>query len=251
MLPIKPAGKISTVAAVAGLLLLASCGGGGGGAEHAPAPATATPPIADEGATPLPVTPAELPPSTPSTIELSSGQSDALAAPETIALASAYTGLVAGTLYSPVAWPVWWGTGKPVDGVNCLASSAYHKHALISIYKNGQRLGFPDGIGRVHAGCYHAYEMHVHDATGIVHIEADVAKQFKLGQWFSLWQQPLGATNTAGLPGPVRFYVIENEKITPWLGEPKDIDIKPHREILIVTGTKMTTVPKYLWPSGI
>src|SRR5206468_3958542 len=105
----------------------------------------------------------------------------------------------------------------------------------ISIYKDGKRLGFPDGIGRVHAGCYHAYEMHVHDVTGIIHMEADVPKSFKLGQWFSLWNQPLSRDNVAGLAGPVRYYIIENGTITRYDGVPYDIAMLPHREVLIVT----------------
>ena len=170
---------------------------------------------------------------------------------EPIALAADSTGLVAGTLYNTAAWPVWWGTGKAVGAVNCLASATWHKHMLISIYSNGKRLGFPDGIGRVHAGCYHAYEMHVHDVTGIVHMEADTPKNFKLGDWFQLWQQPLGRDGAAGLPGPVRFYIIENGTIKRWDSNPADIPMVAHREILIVAGTPLATVPRYTWPLGI
>jgi hypothetical protein len=170
---------------------------------------------------------------------------------ETIALASAYSPLVASTINALPAWPVWRGTGKPVDGVNCLISAKYHKHSLISMYKDGKRLGFPDGIGRVHAGCYHAYELHVHDVTGLVHMEADVVKTYKLGQWFSLWQQPLSRDNAAGLIGPVRFYIIEAGTITRYDGNPYDIVMAPRREVLIVTGTQMFVAPKYQWPLGI
>lgn len=170
---------------------------------------------------------------------------------ETIRLASTWTPLVPATINAAPYWPVWYGNGKPVDGVNCLLNGNWHKHALISIYNNGKRLGFPDGIGRVHAGCYHAYEMHVHDVTGIVHMESDTPKQFKLGQWFSLWKQPLSRTSVAGLAGPVRFYIIDNATITRYDGDPYQIQLLPHREVLIVTGTPMSVVPKYQWPSGI
>jgi hypothetical protein len=170
---------------------------------------------------------------------------------EGIQLAATTTPLVTGTINSAPNWPVWYGNGKPVDGVGCLVSGAYHRHALISIYSNGRRLGLPDGIGRVHAGCYHAYEMHVHDVTGIIHIEADVPKQFKLGQWFSLWQQPLSRDNVGGLAGPARFYVIDNKTLTRYDGDPTQISIMPHREIVIITGSPMTVLPKYEWPLGI
>jgi hypothetical protein len=176
---------------------------------------------------------------------------DSPAAVEAIALASVLTPLMPATYNVPAYWPVWWGTGKPVDGVNCLVSGKYHQHVLVSIYKDGKRLGFPDGIGRVHAGCYHAYEMHVHDASGVVHMESDVAKTFKLSQWFSLWGLGLSRTGAAGLAGPVRFYIIENHQIKRYDGNPGEIVMQPHREILIVSGTQMTTVPNYQWPPGI
>ena len=170
---------------------------------------------------------------------------------ETIRLAATATPLVAATINAAPYWPVWYGTGKPVDGVNCLVNGNYHKHALISIYNNGKRLGFPDGIGRVHAGCYHAYEMHVHDVTGIIHMEADVPKQFMLGQWFSLWKQALSRDGAAGLPGPVRFYIIENGAISRYDGDPYQIVLLPHREVLIVTGSAMSVAPRYQWPAGV
>lgn len=171
---------------------------------------------------------------------------------EPIALAAASTPLVQGTLYNTPAWPVWWGGyGKPIGAVNCLLNGNWHKHMLISIYNNGQRLGFPDGIGRVHAGCYHAYEMHVHDVTGIIHMESDSPKNFKLGDWFTEWNQPLGRNGTAGLAGPVRFYIIENGQITRYDGDPAAIAMVAHREILIVAGSPLSVVPRYQWPLGI
>ncbi|HEY0062008.1 MAG TPA: hypothetical protein VGC21_07795 [Telluria sp.] len=231
------------------VLMLSGCGG-----EDAPAPAghpvteAMTDASTPQDSTPqagLPQAGAGIGAPTPPTAD------PTLAVLETIRLAPTWTPLINATINATPYWPVWYGTGKPVDGVNCLVSGKYHKHALISIYSNGKRLGFPDGIGRVHAGCYHAYEMHTHDVTGIIHMEADVPKQFKLGQWFSLWKQPLSRNGVAGLAGPVRFYVIENGAITRYDGDPYQIVMTPHREVLIVTGTTMTVVPKYQWPPGV
>lgn len=257
----------AAAAAIFPLLMFSGCGGGSGMPASPQAPESAavvaaTPPSApmpDE--THAPPTSAQQPPAAPVPPAASpapqppvdSTQAETLATivTETIQLAPTYSPLVTSTLYALPYWPVWYGTGKPVDGVNCLVNGNYHKHALLSIYSNGKRLGLPDGIGRVHAGCYHAYEMHVHDVTGIIHIEADVPKQFKLGQWFALWQQTLSRDSVAGLAGPVRFYIIENGTIARYDGDPTLIDLLPHREVLIVTGTPLTVVPKYQWPAGI
>lgn len=182
--------------------------------------------------------------------------SQAAAAPdpmgEPITLAATPTPLVQGTLYNTPAWPVWYGGyGKPIGAVNCLLNGQWHKHMLLSIYNNGQRLGFPDGIGRMHAGCYHAYEMHVHDVTGIIHMESDAPKNFTLGDWFTEWGQPLGRSGAAGLAGPVRFYIIDNGQITRYDGDPAAIALVAHREILIVAGSALSVVPRYQWPLGI
>jgi hypothetical protein len=253
MFPLTSTGAFSKTAAFSAVLLFAGCGGGGeSGSEQASYLETphehdpAQPPPNSIAALSAPVAVAADAPPLHNAAELS-----ALATTEAIRLATSYTPLVQGTNNVAPYWPVWYGNGKPVDGVNCLVNGTNHLHSLISIYKDGKRLGIPDGVGRVHAGCYHAYELHVHDVTGIIHMETDVPKRFKLGQWFSLWGQPLSRDGAAGLAGPVRFYVIERETITRYDGNPYDIEMMPHREILIVTGTAMSVVPKYKWPSGI
>jgi hypothetical protein len=244
MLPFKTTGTLSTLSTLSALLLLASCGGGDAGSSSASPPLIEDHP-ASSAALPVVTPPPEVVP------QAEVEKSSSLETTESIALASAFTPLVTGTINGTPYWPEWFGTGKPVAGVNCLLNGNWHRHFLLSIYKDGKRLGLPDGIGRVHAGCYHAYETHVHDVTGIIHMESDLPKNFKLGQWFAVWGQALTANNVAGLAGPARYYIIENYKITPYTGDPALIDMLPHREVLIVTGSQMTVVPKYQWPLGI
>jgi hypothetical protein len=255
MFPLKTTGEFSKTAAFSAVLLLAGCGGGSEPAtedaayleavhEHDAGQQAAPAPAPDAAATVAAEAPSSEAPSYLATAGLS-----ALVSTESIKLATAYTPLVQGTINAAPYWPAWTGNGKPIDGVACFINGQIHRHSLISIYKDGKRLGFPTAVGRPLHGCNHAYELHTHDVTGIIHMETDVAKTFKLGQWFSLWGQPLNRNGTAGLAGPVRFYVIDNERITRYDGNPYDIQMLPHREILIVTGTEMTVVPKYKWPA--
>jgi len=167
--------------------------------------------------------------------------------PPPVSLAADYTDLVAGTIASPPGWPSWSGSGQPVAGVGCLINEDYHIHMLVSIYKNGVRQGLPDNIGR--SGC--AYELHTHDVTGTIHIETDVPKKFTLGQLFALWGQPLLASGTASLAGPIRFYLIDKGVLTPYAGNPGDIELAAHREVVIASGAPPAILPKYRWPSGI
>jgi hypothetical protein len=162
-------------------------------------------------------------------------------------LDTAYTDLIPATLNSQRYWPDGAGTGKSIDGVNCASSEAYHVHSLVSIYKDGSRLALPMEIGL--KGC--TYEMHTHDYTGVVHIEAATPKTFTLGQFFSLWGRDLTRAGVAGLPGPVRYYLIQNEKLTPYTGDPAAITLIRHGEILILSGKSPGVVPKYRWTSGL
>ena len=207
--------------AVASLILLAACGGGGSD----PAPVQTNP-------DPVQPNPPTSPPATPEPT-----------------LATTFTELVAGTINHVPGWGAWLApAGRvPVSGVGCLGTINYHQHSLVSIYKEGVRQGLPDNVGR--SGC--AYELHTHDVMGMVHMEADVPKKFTLGQFFALWNQPLGVNGTAGLAGPVRFYLIENERLTRYTGDPALLELVPHREIVIVSGAAPAVLPKYRWPSGL
>ena len=220
-MPFTPAQTIRLpVLAVSILVLLPACGGGGSDPE----------PVVTN---PAPVQPS--PPPTPP-------------APEPT-LAAAFTELVAGTINGTPGWSAWVApAGRvPVSGVGCLGTINYHQHSLVSIYKEGTRLGLPDNVGR--SGC--TYELHTHDVIGMVHMEADVAKKFTLGQFFALWNQPLGPAGVAGLAGPIRFYLIENDRLTRYTGDPALLELMPHREIVIISGAAPAVLPKYRWPGGL
>ena len=239
MFSLKPGKVLPVAAACAALSALVACGAGSD-----PDPATtASGPPASPGPGPAPApTPAPAPAPTPGPAP--TPPSDP-APPEDIVLAPTYTAFQAILTFSQPHWPAWNHTGTAVvDGVGCAPSVVYHIHALLSIYQDGQRLALPDSIGRG-SGCN--YEMHTHDGSGVMHIETNVAKVFTLGQFFALWGQPLSATSAAGLPGVPTYYVIDKEKVTRYKGDPAAITLDAHREIVVVTGTPPTQVPRYDW----
>jgi hypothetical protein len=229
------------VLAVSSVLLLSACGGGNSG----PDPVATSPDPVQPGPT-TPPSPPEQP--SPPTQPGPNTPADPAPEPEPV-LAATYTGL--GDDTTQPAWNAWVAPPNraTVSGVGCLANENFHQHSLVSIYRDGVRLGLPDNIGR--GGCASAYELHTHDTTGVVHIETDVPKKFTLGQFFALWKQPLGANGTAGLGAPVRFYLIANEKLTRYTGDPATLELVAHREIVIIGGTAPAVLPKYRWPAGL
>jgi hypothetical protein len=164
-----------------------------------------------------------------------------------ITLASTYTDLIAGTSNSQPNWPDGSGTGAAIAGVECMVNRQSHNHSLVSIYKDGIRMAVPASVGLT--GC--TYELHTHDRSGVVHVEPNVARDFTLGQFFAVWGQPLSRAAVAGLAGPVRFYVIDHQTVTRFDGNPSEIQLKAHTEIVIVTGTPPAVLPNYLWPASL
>jgi hypothetical protein len=248
MFSMKPGKVLPVAAACAVSFILVACGGG---SDSPPTP-TASDPPASPGPAPAPTptpTPAPTPAPTPTPTPGPAPSPPTDPAPPTdIVLAPAYTELNAALALSKPHWPAWAHVGSaPVDGVGCVRGEDYHIHALVSIYQDAQRLALPDPIGR-DSGC--GYELHTHDGSGLVHIETDKPKVFTLGQFFALWGQPLGATAVAGLPGKPTYYVIDKEKVVRFTGDPSAITLDAHREIVIVTGTPPTQVPRYHWQTS-
>jgi hypothetical protein len=231
MMTMKPGSKLQMAMSLAAFAALAACGGGSDSSNTPITDPTPTSPSGPTGpVTPPPVSDPAPPPTVPSTPE--------------ITLAPGYTDVSGALAISTPNWTAWTHTGTAaVDGVGCARNENYHIHAMVSIYRDGQRLALPSSIGR--ASCN--YEMHTHDGTGVVHIETDVPKTFTLGQFFSLWGQTLSATSAAGLSGAPAFYVVENEKITQVTTDPAAIVLAGHKEIVIVTGTPPAQIPRYNW----
>lgn len=240
MLTMKPGTALPIVFLLAALSTLSACGGrGDSSSPSSPVAVDPSPP-----ATPTPpTTPTPPAPPTPPTPPTTPG--DPTPPPVQITLALTHTQLSATVTFSTDWWSPWSYTGDDViQGVACSSGAAYHVHALISFYKDGQRLALPGNIGR-NSHC--DYDMHTHDGSGVVHIETSAAETFTLGQFFAEWGESLSASTVAGLEGTPSYYIIDNETITPFTGDPQTIALNPHREVLIVTGTPPTQVPRYDW----
>jgi hypothetical protein len=140
------------------------------------------------------------------------------------------------------------GQGTTINGVNCLVTEDYHIHTQLTIIRDGQQLAIPAHVGL--QGC--AYETHTHDKSGVVHVETNVAKRFTLGQFFSVWGQPLTSTNIAGIPvSKLAIYIQDGTKLSAYTGDIGSIDLQAHRVIYLVIGTPPATLPNYQWDPGL
>lgn len=142
------------------------------------------------------------------------------------------------------------GVGLPVQGVPCGAPvHDYHVHSHLSIFVDGQALAVPANIGLIDTAvldCH--YQIHTHDRSGKVHVEAAAPITATLGQLFAIWGQPLRSDNVAGQTGkPVAYYLVENGQVSRYQGDPTAIELTSHRHIVIQIGSTLTEVPYFTW----
>ncbi len=144
-----------------------------------------------------------------------------------------------------------------VDGIKCGSTEqlAYHIHAHLAVFVNGQSRALPGGIGipgsqvvqssegPVANGGQCIYWLHTHAPDGIVHIESPTQRIYTLGNLFDIWRQPLTATKVGGASGKVT--AIVNGK--PWTKPLRDIPLDPHAVIQLNVGTPAVPFQSVSW----
>jgi hypothetical protein len=146
---------------------------------------------------------------------------------------------------------------RTINGIKCGASEqlAYHIHAHLLVYVNGQPRALPGGIGipgsqvvstaegPVAAGGQCIYWLHTHAPDGIIHVESPTRRIYTLGQFFNVWHQPLSGNQVAGAKGTVS--AIVNGKA--WSKSPRGIPLLPHAVIQLSVGQPAVPFHSMSW----
>ncbi len=152
------------------------------------------------------------------------------------------------------------GAGQSVDGISCLqymVDNQFHVHSFVGILVNGMEPAIPDSIGMHGPGplvngfvnsahCF--YQIHTHDASGMVHQEAastvtDSGSLFTLGNFLDIWGQTLTSSGFGPFTGivqvdvarpPLRTLYVKNYAV--YTGDPNQIPLYSHEVIWIQVG---------------
>lgn len=164
-----------------------------------------------------------------------------------------------GRAYYPIGnWPQG-GQGQPISNVSCVITSpppAYHVHAHVSLYVNGEQIAIPAGLGVVNpvltngyvnfdvTKCF--YEIHTHDATGVIHLHANAGanRPLTLGQVFDVWGQPLTRDNVAGQLGRVTVFV-DQQRVD---GDLRSIVLSAGTLVSLQVGSPLVAPPRFIIP---
>jgi hypothetical protein len=134
-----------------------------------------------------------------------------------------------------------------VNGIQCGSKEelAYHIHAHLTVFDNGQARSIPGGIGipgsqvvqttqgPVASGGQCIYWLHTHAPDGVIHIESPTKRIYSLGDFFDEWHQPLTATQVGDVKGKVS--AIVNGKA--WSKSVRAIPLDSHQVVQLNVGS--------------
>ena len=136
--------------------------------------------------------------------------------------------------------------GDPVAGIACdaMEGSRMHTHQHLVLIDRGKEVPIPANVGqRPERNCL--YWVHTHTPDGIIHIESPQPRTFTLGDFFTIWGQPLdradAATMHAARGAALKVWV--NGK--PYRGDPRAIPLVAHADIVIEAGPPFVPPPKF------
>lgn len=120
---------------------------------------------------------------------------------------------------------------------------AYHIHQQLNIFLNGKRIDVPALVG-INDSAY-ITELHTHDTTGIIHIEAEASSlHYTLGDFFAEWGVFLSKKCVGAYCQGYTWYVNGKQQT----GDAWDLRLKSHQVITIAIGKPPKKIPsKYAW----
>jgi hypothetical protein len=140
-------------------------------------------------------------------------------------------------------------TQSPASNVPCGPSEVFtrHEHAHLTILIRGQIKTVPAFVGITATSiCW----LHTHDTSGIIHIEAGDNRTFTLGDFFTVWGQPLARTVIDGERPGNGEAVQATVNQQPYSEAPETIVLKDHEDIVLELGPPFLQIARFVWPPG-
>ena len=133
-------------------------------------------------------------------------------------------------------------------GCSQMEQLAYHVHAHLAIFVDGQAVTVPANIG-IREDCI--VWLHTHDTSGILHVEAPEPRTYTLGAFFQIWGQPLDATHLLDRQADDQHQIRAYVNGEPYTGPPQDIPLDPRAVIVLEYGPPFVDLPPFDFPPGL
>jgi hypothetical protein len=131
--------------------------------------------------------------------------------------------------------------------------TALHIHQHLDMTINGQSVAIPPHIG-INETAGFISSIHIHDTTGIIHVESPTIQTFTLGQFFDIWGVRFSRACIGGYCTSSTNVLHVYVNAIQYTGNPRDIVLAPHQEIFVYYGPQdelPKTIPSsYNFPAG-
>ena len=147
----------------------------------------------------------------------------------------------AGSRFHPAAVSSAVASGAPVGRLRCeQVGRTFLVH--VELFAQRKVVVVPPGIGVARRGC--RYSVHTTVPTGVVHVAA--VGRYRLGDLFRVWGRTLDASHLLSFRGHVAVFVDGRR----YVGDPRGVVLKRHRQIVVEVGGYVAPHPHYLFPKG-
>jgi hypothetical protein len=154
---------------------------------------------------------------------------------------------LSGINTGPAPWPVETANlAKRLDEVGLPPPGAeqteVHFHQNLLTYVNGTRQPVPTGVGTLPDGSL--AEIHTHDGTGTIHVEAAASRKFSLGLIFDVWGVRFSWGSKPGQRCLGSYCEDETNKFRVYVGgelqsgNPRNIPLEDKQVIVVTYGTE-------------
>lgn len=146
-----------------------------------------------------------------------------------------------GVRYHPTAVSSTVAAGAPVGHMRCRhVGRSFVVH--LELFADRKVVVVPARIGVSPRGC--RYPVSTAEPTGVVHVDA--TGRFSLRDLFSVWGRRLGRTRLLSFRGRVAVFVDGRR----FHGDPRDVPLTKHRQIVVEIGGYVAPHAHYLFPKG-
>jgi hypothetical protein len=147
--------------------------------------------------------------------------------------------------------------GSPVGELRCESPSQSSYGAHIELFADDHEVVVPAGIGiappqrragAVVTGGRCQYPLRTVDPTGVVEIDSKRVTAPTVGDLFELWGQPLSVARLAGAKSTNGSGVVAFVDGRRWGGDPRQIPLRRHAQIVLELGPFVEPHPSYRFP---
>lgn len=144
----------------------------------------------------------------------------------------------AGLMTGNAPWPA--NTDKLTTRLGALGlpteGNALHIHQHFEIFIRGKAITIPANTN-IDSAAGVAAPLHIHDTSGVLHVESAVKRDFTLGEFMAAWGLKFDQSDIGGYQADAnnKLRIYSNGQLVS--GDPRNLKLVQHQEVVITYGS--------------